>query len=47
MINTYFLQARALEPLWDGNPLSVAKLRERRAHLHWVMDALVSALFRE
>lgn len=47
MINTYFLQARALEPLWDGPPLSVAKLRERREHLHWALDALTSALFRE
>jgi AcrR family transcriptional regulator len=46
MINTYFLQARALEPIWDGNPISVAKLRERREHLHWALDALTSALFR-
>lgn len=47
MINTYFLQARALEPLWDGNPISVAKLRERREHLHWALDAMLTALFRD
>ena len=44
MINNYFLQAQALEELWGTDPLRVAALRERREHLHWVLEALTRAL---
>ena len=44
MVNTYFLQADALEALWEESPLRVAALRERRQHLHWMLDAIVEGL---
>ena len=41
MVNTYFLYADALEPLWGSDPLSVGQRRERREHLHWMVDAII------
>lgn len=44
MINTYFLQARSLQAILGDKPLGVAKLRERRAHIHWMLDAVLAGL---
>lgn len=44
LVNTYFLMAPALEPLWDGDPMRVAAKRERREHVHWIVDAIVDRL---
>lgn len=44
MVNTYFLQAAALQALWPTPPLRVAALRERRVHLHWMLDAVLQRL---
>jgi len=41
MIN-YFTYAPALAPIWDGDPLAEKALEERRAHLHWLVDAVVA-----
>jgi len=41
MVNTYFLYASAIEPLWGSDPLSVSQRRERREHLHWMLDAII------
>ena len=43
MIN-YFTYAPALRPVWPHDPLSPDALAERRAHLHWLVDAVVDRL---
>lgn len=43
----YFTYAPVLgAKFWGDNPLSATALRERRAHLHWVVDAWLDALER-
>ncbi|MCK5800457.1 MAG: TetR/AcrR family transcriptional regulator [Deltaproteobacteria bacterium] len=44
MVNTYFLYASAIEPFWGSDPLSVRERRERREHLHWMLDAIVGQI---
>lgn len=45
VVATYFTYARALAEAWDGcDPLSEDALAERRAHVHWVVDAWLDAL---
>jgi AcrR family transcriptional regulator len=46
IVNTYALYASAMGPMWKGDPLSTASRRERRAHVHWVADALLEQLAR-
>jgi len=43
MIN-YFTYARALRPVWGGDPLADDALAERRAHLHWLVGVVVQGL---
>lgn len=43
VINT-FTYAPVLELMWGADPLSKAGIAERRAHLHWVVDALMDKL---
>ncbi len=43
VINT-FTYAPVLELMWGDDPLSEAGIAERRAHLHWVVDALMDKL---
>ena len=43
-IMNYFTYTPALEAFWDQAPQSDEALIERRAHLHWVVDALVDGL---
>lgn len=45
VINT-FTYAPVLAPMWGGDPLSEAGLAERRRHLHWLAEALITALQR-
>jgi len=40
----YFTYSPLLAPAWNGDPLSSAALEERRAHVHWLVDALLAAL---
>ncbi len=42
----YFTYAPVMGALWDDDPLAPGRLAERRAHLHWVVDALLSGLER-
>ena len=42
----YFTYAPALGDVWAGDPLAAPALAERRAHLHWLADALLAALRR-
>lgn len=44
IINTYFVYAPALAPLWKDDPLDARSRRERREHVHWVADALLARL---
>lgn len=44
LVNTYFLMAPALGGVWDGDPMHVAAKRERREHVHFVVDALLQQL---
>lgn len=45
VINT-FTYAPVLTPMWGRDPLGEDALRERRAHLHWLADALLAGLTR-
>jgi len=40
----YFTYAPALTSVWGGDPLADEALAERRAHLHWLIDAVVGHL---
>lgn len=44
---TYYLYAPALAPLWGDDPMSVTHRRERRQHLHWMVDTTLDRLERE
>lgn len=44
MTTTYFTHAPALGELWGEDPQSDSARAERRAHLSWVVDALLRAL---
>lgn len=43
VINT-FTYAPALEAAWGSDPRSSAAIAERRAHLHWLVDAILKGL---
>lgn len=44
IVTGYFTYAPALESRWEGDPMSDEALGERRAHVHWMVDTLLSAL---
>ncbi len=44
LVVAYFTYAPALDEIWDGDPLSASNRRERREHLHWVIDQLLSGM---
>lgn len=46
VINT-FTYAPVLAPTWHGDPLAADALAERRKHLHWLADVLITALMKE
>lgn len=43
----YYTYAEVLGPNWGSDPLSTDGLEERRAHLHWLVDALLTQLERD
>ncbi|MFW5875874.1 MAG: TetR/AcrR family transcriptional regulator [Myxococcota bacterium] len=47
LVNTYFLMAPALEPVLGADPMRVAAKRERREHVHWILDAILNRLQEE
>lgn len=47
LVNTYFLMAPALEPVLGSDPMRVAAKRERREHVHWILDAILERLQKE
>ena len=42
----HFTYGEALAPAYGTDPLSPDGIAERRAHLHWLVDALLAALER-
>ncbi len=44
LVINYFTYAPALSEAWGDDPLGPDALAERRAHLHWVLGALLSDL---
>jgi len=44
LATAYYLYAPALEDLFGSDPLSPAAKRERRAHLHWMVDRIFDGL---
>lgn len=45
IVNNYYLYAPALSAAWNGeDPLAAGPRRERREHVHWIVDALLSRL---
>lgn len=48
MVTHYFIHAPIFgETLWGRDPLSPEGIEERRAHLHWAVDAWLDALERD
>ncbi len=44
MVINYFTYAPVFEGLWKKDPFSPQALAERRAHLHWMTDAMLAKL---
>ena len=44
LVTNYFLYAPVLEHLWGSDPMSIAHRRERREHLHWMVDRIADGL---
>tara|TARA_R110002096_G_scaffold44526_13_gene120722 strand:+ start:370116 stop:370754 length:639 start_codon:yes stop_codon:yes gene_type:complete len=44
LVVAYFTYAPVLDEIWDGDPLSASNRRERREHLHWVIEQLLRGL---
>jgi AcrR family transcriptional regulator len=44
VVTTWYTQAPLLAPLWDKDPDSADARAERRAHVHWVVDAILDKL---
>ena len=44
LVVAYFTYAPVLDNIWEGDPLSASNRRERREHLHWVIDQLLSGM---
>ena len=42
----YFTYSPVLAPAWGADPLSPQAIEERRAHVHWLVDALLAGLER-
>lgn len=47
IVTGYFTYAPALESHWEGDPMSTQALAERRQHVHWLVETLVTALAEE
>jgi TetR/AcrR family transcriptional regulator len=47
MVTAYFSYAPVLSHLWNANPMSAAHRRERREHLHWLVDTLLDGMSRQ
>ena len=47
VVTTWYTQAPLLAPLWDKDPESAEALAERRAHVHWIVDAIFDKLVAE
>jgi hypothetical protein len=43
----YFTFAPALQSVWDSDPMAPESLAERRAHVHWLIDAITEKMLRE
>lgn len=43
----YFTYAPVLREVWEEDPRSAEAMAERRAHLHWLVDAIVAGLLAE
>jgi len=43
----YYTYAPVLEQEWGSDPMNAQALDERRAHLHWLVDAMLAQLERE
>lgn len=40
----YYLYAPGIEPLWGDDPMSAKNRRQRREHLHWMVDVILDRL---
>lgn len=44
IVINYFTYAPALDAFWGGDPLGEAARKERREHVHWVVDCMLAGL---
>ena len=44
IVTNYFTYAPAITEGWNGDPMSERALKERREHVHWVVDTLLTSL---
>ncbi len=47
MVINYFTYAPALGELWGADPLSPDMLKERREHVHWMVETIIDRLVSE
>lgn len=47
IVNTYYVYAPVLGPMWGDDPLSASARRARREHVHWITDALLDKLIED
>ncbi|MCA9521595.1 MAG: TetR/AcrR family transcriptional regulator [Myxococcales bacterium] len=44
LVINYFTYAPLIDKLWSGDPLAAEQIAERRAHVHWMVDAILEKL---
>lgn len=47
MVGSYYVHAPIIEEVWGKDPASVTARRERREHLHWILDTFLDRLLAE
>lgn len=44
LVNNYFMQALVLDEIWDNDPLGTGARRQRREHVHWIVNRVLDGL---
>jgi AcrR family transcriptional regulator len=47
MVGSYYVHAPVIEEVWGHDPASAKAKRERREHLHWILDTFLDRLLAE
>jgi hypothetical protein len=47
MVGSYYVHAPIMKEVWGQDPESITARRERREHLHWILDTFLDRLLAE